>query len=46
MKGIKRYKYPVISTGDAMYSIGYIVNDIVITSYGDRFSIRIILLCI
>ena len=26
-KGIKRYKFPVIRQGDAMYSIGNIVNN-------------------
>ena len=37
-KGIKRYKFSVIkymSHGDVKYSIGNIVNNVVITLHGD-----------
>ena len=39
MKGIKRYKLPVmksVSHGDEKYSRGNIFNNIEITLYGDR----------
>ena len=35
IKGIKRYKRPVMSHGDKNYSIGDVVNDIVIMLFGD-----------
>ena len=40
---LKKYKLPVISHGDAIYSRGNRVNNIIIIMYGDRWLLMVVI---
>ena len=44
MKGIKGYKPPVISLGNVIYSIRNMVNNIIITLYGNRWLLDLVVI--